>query len=126
MNFGPSIWTPERDDELRPLWQAGLSGEEIAKRMGLTKNQVIGRAHRIGLAGRPSPIPNHLNHLRGSSATPSPSGKCLYIKADVAKYFAAGLDFDSIICGKPCRGSWCAEHRRVVFVKAHLEIEEAA
>ena len=50
-----SPW-PARDEELRALWGEGLSTEEIGRRMKLSKNAVVGRAHRIFLASRPSPI----------------------------------------------------------------------
>ena len=52
----PSPWTNERDAQLRTLWDAGLSGADIGKRMGITKNAVIGRVHRLKLAPRVSPI----------------------------------------------------------------------
>jgi len=52
---GDSPW-PRRDEELGQLWDAGHSTPEIARRMGLTKNSIVGRAHRIGLEGRASPI----------------------------------------------------------------------
>lgn len=51
-----SPWTPERDDELRAFWDEGHSTSEIGRRMGITKNAVIGRAHRLRLPARPSPI----------------------------------------------------------------------
>ena len=38
------------------LWNEGVSGNQIAARLGLTKNAVIGRVHRMGLPGRASPI----------------------------------------------------------------------
>ena len=53
---GPSPWTPERDGELLGLWDEGHSTSEIGRRMGITKNAVIGRAHRLMLPARPSPI----------------------------------------------------------------------
>ena len=52
----PSLWTAERDSQLRALWDAGVSGSQIADRMGMTKNAVIGRAHRLKLPPRVSPI----------------------------------------------------------------------
>jgi len=52
----PSPWTDERDAQLRALWDAGLSGTEIGKRMGITKSAAIGRVHRLKLAPRVSPI----------------------------------------------------------------------
>ena len=52
----PSPWTAERDAQLRTLWDAGLSGTEVGKRMGITKSAAIGRVHRLKLAPRVSPI----------------------------------------------------------------------
>lgn len=49
-------WTDERIQELSRLWQAGLSASEIGKRLGISKNAVVGKAHRLNLPSRPSPI----------------------------------------------------------------------
>jgi len=50
-------WTDERVAELRSLWEQGLSASKIADQLGdITRNAVIGKAHRLGLAKRPSPI----------------------------------------------------------------------
>ena len=50
-----SPW-PTHDAKLRKLWTEGHSTVEIGRRMGLSKNAVVGRAHRLGLPGRGSPI----------------------------------------------------------------------
>lgn len=49
-------WTDERIAELTRLWQAGHSASEIGKRLGVSKNSVVGKAHRLKLPSRPSPI----------------------------------------------------------------------
>ena len=51
-------WTDERIALLKRLWKDGKSAAEIAKALskGVTRNAVIGKAHRMGLSGRPSPI----------------------------------------------------------------------
>lgn len=49
-------WTDDRIAELARLWQAGHSASEIGKRLGVSKNAVVGKAHRLRLPGRPSPI----------------------------------------------------------------------
>ena len=49
-------WSVDQINELTRLWAEGHLTGEIGKRMGLTKNQVIGKAHRLGLDSRPSPI----------------------------------------------------------------------
>ncbi len=49
-------WNDETIARLRTLWNEGLSTAEIGRRMGVSKNAVVGKAHRLGLAARPSPI----------------------------------------------------------------------
>jgi GcrA cell cycle regulator len=52
-------WSPERDAELRALWaqeNPRLSCNDIAAVMRSTKNAIVGRAHRLHLPARPSPI----------------------------------------------------------------------
>ena len=49
-------WTEETIERLRSLWQEGLSTAEIGRRMSITKNAVVGKAHRLVLSARPSPI----------------------------------------------------------------------
>ncbi len=50
-------WTEDRVGQLRELWSQGLSASQIAERLGsVTRNAVIGKAHRLALASRPSPI----------------------------------------------------------------------
>ena len=38
------------------MWDQGLPTAQIGKLIGFTKNAVVGKAHRIGLERRPSPI----------------------------------------------------------------------
>jgi hypothetical protein len=52
-----SPWTEEREAELRRRWNAGESGGVIARGMQLTRNQVLGRVHRLGLEKRPAAVP---------------------------------------------------------------------
>ncbi|MFM8680306.1 MAG: GcrA family cell cycle regulator [Alphaproteobacteria bacterium] len=49
-------WTEDRISELTKLWNEGLSTAEIGKLLGISKNAVVGKAHRLRLASRPSPI----------------------------------------------------------------------
>ena len=50
-------WTDDRVNLLAQLWNDGKSASEIATVLGgVTRNAVIGKAHRMGLSGRPSPI----------------------------------------------------------------------
>jgi GcrA cell cycle regulator len=49
-------WTEETVAKLRALWDEGLSTAEIGRRLGVSKNAVVGKAHRLDLPPRPSPI----------------------------------------------------------------------
>ncbi len=49
-------WTAKSIDLLRALWAEGHSTAEIGRRMGVTKNAIVGKAHRLDLPARPSPI----------------------------------------------------------------------
>jgi GcrA cell cycle regulator len=49
-------WTAEAIERLRALWAEGHSTAEIGRRMAISKNAVVGKAHRLNLPARPSPI----------------------------------------------------------------------
>ena len=49
-------WNEDTIVRLRALWDEGLSTAEIGRRLGITKNAVVGKAHRLVLPARPSPI----------------------------------------------------------------------
>lgn len=54
----PGPWTQQKIKILKILWSAGHSASEIAHRMGtgFTRNSIIGKAHRLKLNSRASPI----------------------------------------------------------------------
>ena len=58
-------WTDEDIERLKKLWSEGHSTAEIGRLIGKSKNAVVGKAHRLSLAARPSPI-------KKSSVTPKP------------------------------------------------------
>ena len=49
-------WTKECLAQLRTLWDEGLPVTEIGRRMNRSKNAIVGKAHRLNLPGRDSPI----------------------------------------------------------------------
>lgn len=50
-------WTDERIDRLKELWSQGTTASQIAEELGgVSRNAVIGKAHRLGLQSRPSPV----------------------------------------------------------------------
>lgn len=51
-----SPWTDPLILELCRLWGEGCSTAEIGRRLGVSKNAVIGKAHRLNLPARPKAI----------------------------------------------------------------------
>lgn len=49
-------WTDDKIKQLKKLWSKGKSTVEIAKELGISKNAVVGKVHRLELKNRPSPI----------------------------------------------------------------------
>jgi hypothetical protein len=51
-------WNDDSHATLRRMWSAGVSASKIAKHLGqgATRNAVVGKAHRLGLERRNSPI----------------------------------------------------------------------
>ena len=50
-------WTEERIERLKAMWTKGATASQIADELGgVSRNAVIGKAHRLGLEARPSPV----------------------------------------------------------------------
>ena len=62
-------WTDERIERLTKMWEGGATASQIAEELGgVSRNAVIGKAHRLGLKARPSPVkPNE------KEAVPAPA-----------------------------------------------------
>lgn len=56
-------WTEERIDKLTRMWEGGATASQIAEELGgVSRNAVIGKAHRLGLKARPSPVKSNDRH----------------------------------------------------------------
>ena len=75
-------WTEERIALLRKLWADGHSASRIGKELGVSKNAVVGKAHRIKLPPRPSPIKS--KRTSGKGTTPQPAAVTKEAPAPVA------------------------------------------
>jgi GcrA cell cycle regulator len=49
-------WNDVATRRLCDLWAEGHSTAEIGRRIGVSKNAIIGKAHRLDLPARPSPV----------------------------------------------------------------------
>ncbi|HMS45159.1 MAG TPA: GcrA family cell cycle regulator, partial [Alphaproteobacteria bacterium] len=82
-------WTDQRIEALRKFWQQGFSASQIAKKLGgVTRNAVIGKAHRLGLTGRSSSLKKQERNVTTES---------------VPTYYQQIIDTtDKDTSGKPC------------------------
>ena len=66
-------WTDERIETLRTMWEKGMTASQIAEALtGVSRNAVIGKAHRLGLQSRPSPVkPNEPEAKAAPAAAPA-------------------------------------------------------
>ena len=65
-------WTDERIERLKKMWADGATASQIADELGgVSRNAVIGKAHRLGLDARPSPVKPGEEKERKASASPA-------------------------------------------------------
>ncbi|MBP6112792.1 MAG: GcrA cell cycle regulator [Sphingobium sp.] len=69
-------WTDERIDHLKAMWEKGMTASQIADELGgVSRNAVIGKAHRLGLQSRPSPVKaNETPRKKAVLRKPEPAG----------------------------------------------------
>jgi GcrA cell cycle regulator len=69
-------WTDERIATLTKMWESGATASQIADELGgVSRNAVIGKAHRLGLKSRPSPVKPNEEKSTGKAAEPAPAAK---------------------------------------------------
>ncbi|MEP3050958.1 MAG: GcrA family cell cycle regulator [Erythrobacter sp.] len=69
-------WTDERIATLKKMWEGGSTASQIADELGgVSRNAVIGKAHRLGLKSRPSPVKANEKKKTAKKAVPKPPPK---------------------------------------------------
>jgi GcrA cell cycle regulator len=67
-------WTEERIETLRTMWEAGQTASQIAEALGgVSRNAVIGKAHRLGLQARPSPVKPNEPEAKAAAPAAAPA-----------------------------------------------------
>jgi GcrA cell cycle regulator len=68
-------WTEERIERLKKMWHDGATASQIADELGgVSRNAVIGKAHRLGLEQRPSPVkPGEEKEVKKAAPAPAPA-----------------------------------------------------
>ena len=135
-----SSWTDARVEILSQLWREGQSASAIARTLGgVTRNAVIGKAHRLGLGGRARPArpgsrpagPPAKRERRVSrrrlapTATPAPAelpqAQGLTDMASVGPHACRWPIGDPkapgfALCGRPVRrGAYCLHHGALAY-----------
>jgi GcrA cell cycle regulator len=136
-------WSRERDAALIAMWtEQALSAAEIGRRLGISKNAVIGRSHRLRLPSRPSPIIRR-NDIAKPSREPAAPARALEPAARPAAVEPLPVaspepqerlrdscrwptghprTADFAFCGEPCSigKPYCEEHCRRAYVRRSI------
>ncbi len=145
-------WTEERVAALRSLWTDGNTASEVSRRLGVTRNAVIGKVHRLGLGGRQAPAapraiatqPARRIRTPGDwsgSAPPTaaapyrpkfvessdlaPTSNLLALNAHSCRWpIGHPTDPEFGFCGRDRQdnASYCAEHRKVALRRSALSL----
>lgn len=120
-------WTDEKIEKLKKLWGKGLTASQIAAEIGdgITRNAVIGKAHRLKLPSRPSPVkgaatPKVEKPEEPKKETPVEAKRTslLELTEQTCKWpIGHPGDPDFYFCGKPSRPGvpYCREHCKMAF-----------
>lgn len=112
-------WTTEKIKQLKKLWSKGKSTVEIGRELGISKNAVVGKVHRLELNARPSPIKKSTTQKTQKKKTQSTEkvalldlklNSCRWPIGDPsdANFHFCGKD---TVTGKP----YCAEHCKIAY-----------
>ncbi len=104
-----TIWTDDLFAQLETHWNAGLSASEIGKKLGISKNSVVGKARRMGLAWRRQPVDKSGSHLDPLYWKTAADG-CMFADGEPGK-----SDFKS--CNALIfKKDYCEEHYNLIFL----------
>ena len=111
-------WTDEKIAKLQELWGKGMTASQIADAIGdgITRNAVIGKAHRLKLPSRPSPVKPEAKPKEEPVSTKKTT--LLELTEQTCKWpIGHPGDADFYFCGKPSRPGvpYCREHCEMAF-----------
>jgi len=123
-------WTDDKVKQLKKLWTKGKSAVEIAKELGISKNSVIGKVHRLNLSARPSPIKKKTVEIV-KTAPKKMTGKCqlMDLKTNTCHWpIGEPTDKDFHFCGKPTATGkpYCPEHCSIAYTSLKELTEQNA
>ena len=109
-------WTPTHISVLIALWDEGLPTSAIGVKLGITKNAVVGKVHRLGLTKRGSPIKQKVLVAEVISLDALRPGMCSWPEGEPGKD-------DFHFCGDPSipNKPYCLTHCERAYVKPSKE-----
>lgn len=105
-----------RVSALIALWDEGLPTSEIGRRLGVSKNAVIGKIHRLGLSNRKSPVQKKPQKAAIIGMESLTTGMCNWPDGDPG---TDGFNF----CGRPTlqEKPYCADHCARAYITGSRE-----
>ncbi|HYN38867.1 MAG TPA: GcrA family cell cycle regulator [Rhodospirillales bacterium] len=114
-------WTPERIATLIALWNESLTTTEIGRRLGITKNAVIGKVHRLGL---PQRRPTAKDEPEAADVI-----RLDKLSADMCSWPVGNPgDRNFHFCGEPSAPGkpYCSKHCAVAYIRSNRDRGESS
>ncbi len=121
------VWDEDKLNKLRKLWDDGLPITKIGNEIGVSRNAIAGKAHRMGLPKRNSPISKSGDPRKNQESYNSDNSRVLPLKImlrdvewsrnrccwPIGDPKLSGFSFcgTSIIPGRP----YCEEHSNLAY-----------
>lgn len=117
-------WTPDRVNTLMALWGEGIPTSEIGRRLGVTKNAVVGKVHRLGLPKRNSPIKAEAKPAVKKETPQSQAVAMDSLRPGMCRWPEGEPGTENFhFCGQPIvpEKPYCAHHCERAYVKSSKE-----
>ena len=123
------LWSDDNIETLKALWTSGESCNAIGRKLGCSKNAVVGKAHRLKLPQRR--IANHPSHLidarlraRAAAMTTASASAfgatILQLEPHMCRWPTGQDGGAHRFCGhdKSDDGPYCAKHAALAYIPA--------
>ena len=121
------VWTEDKIKKLKKMWQAGKPTAEIAKTLGMSKNSIIGKVHRLNLKVRPSPIKKEATKPTKKVTKIVEKVGLMDLKLTTCRWpIGDPKDEDFCFCGKQTVTGkpYCSQHCQEAYVNVVTEEKE--
>ncbi len=114
---GPSVWSEERLEMLSRMWSEGLPISRIGSELGVTRNAVVGKVHRLGLPKRQSPIQRSSEPVEPARREPSHLATTVWVRNRCNWPIGDPQASDFHFCGDPIQEGrpYCEAHCAIAY-----------